>query len=57
MTSLKFGTSGLRGLVRDMPPDVCARYVDAFLRHIEAGGAPASRMLLVGRDLRQSSPG
>lgn len=56
MTSLKFGTSGLRGLVRDMPPDVCARYVDAFLRHIETGGAPASRMLLVGRDLRQSSP-
>lgn len=56
MTSLKFGTSGLRGLVRDMPPDVCARYVDAFLRHIEAGGAPASRMLLVGRDLRRSSP-
>lgn len=56
MTSLKFGTSGLRGLVRDMPPDVCARYVDAFLRHIEAGGAPASRMLLIGRDLRQSSP-
>ena len=32
MSSLKFGTSGLRGLVTDMRPDVCARYVRAFLR-------------------------
>lgn len=53
MTSLKFGTSGLRGLAADLSPETCARHVGAFLRHLEASGP---RMLLVGRDLRASSP-
>lgn len=56
MTGLKFGTSGLRGLVADMTPQVCADYARAFLRHVEAEGLAASRTLLVGRDLRDSSP-
>ena len=57
MSSLKFGTSGLRGLVTDMSPEVCARYVHAFLRHLDAGGTVMpSRRVLVGRDLRESSP-
>lgn len=57
MSSLKFGTSGLRGLVTDMNADVCARYVLAFLDHLEATGALSSgNPVLVGRDLRDSSP-
>lgn len=57
MSSLKFGTSGLRGLVADMRPELCARYVGAFLSHLEAAGGPGSQVpVLVGRDLRASSP-
>lgn len=57
MTSLKFGTSGLRGLVVDLTPDACQRYTRAFLAHLAAGGrlTPGSAVL-VGRDLRASSP-
>jgi phosphomannomutase len=52
---MKFGTSGLRGLVTEMTDPVCARYAGAFLRHLAAeGAAPAE--VLVGRDLRPSSP-
>lgn len=52
---MKFGTSGLRGLVADMTDDVCAAYVSAFVGHLRATGAPPSAVLL-GRDLRPSSP-
>lgn len=57
MSSLKFGTSGLRGLITDMRPDICGRYIRAFLRHLEAVGAGSrDQPVLVGRDLRESSP-
>lgn len=36
-------------LAADMTPETCARYVAAFLHHLETTGP---RMLLVGRDLR-----
>ncbi len=52
---LKFGTSGLRGLVGELTPEVCAAYTTAFLAHLEAGGKGV-RSVLVGRDLRESSP-
>ncbi|WP_224005365.1 phosphomannomutase [Aureimonas sp. SA4125] len=66
MSSLKFGTSGLRGLVGDLVGRPSFAYTLAFLRHLDASrpdtdpaqsvpGA-ASRALLVGRDLRSSSP-
>ncbi|MCW1920802.1 phosphomannomutase [Rhodobacter sp. KR11] len=63
----KFGTSGLRGLVRDLTPDLIADYTRAFLAitetvsgptlgptlgPISGGGGP----LYLGRDLRESSP-
>ena len=32
--SVKFGTSGLRGLVAEMTDAVCAAHVAAFLRHL-----------------------
>ena len=47
----RFGTSGLRGRVRDLSSDLVARHVAAFLRTGPHGGA-----VLVGRDLRPSSP-
>ena len=47
----KFGTSGLRGLVTELSDGLCAAYTRAFLR---ACGQP--EMLLIGRDLRPSSP-
>jgi phosphomannomutase len=52
---MKFGTSGLRGLVSDMTDPVCEAYVKAFLDHLMASGRAPHR-LLVGRDLRPSSP-
>ena len=52
---MKFGTSGVRGLVADMTDPVCASWVTGFLRHLRAEGAPLSEVL-VGRDRRPSSP-
>jgi phosphomannomutase len=52
---MKFGTSGLRGLVSDMTDPVCEAHAAAFLAHLaRGGGRPAA--LLVGRDRRPSSP-
>ncbi|RPE70895.1 phosphomannomutase [Pacificibacter maritimus] len=46
-----FGTSGLRGLVSELTPELVADYVHAFLSTLDAG-----ETLYVGRDLRPSSP-
>ncbi|KMO11332.1 phosphomannomutase, partial [Methylobacterium platani] len=56
MSSLKFGTSGLRGLVTDLEGGPSFAYAAAFLAAIgtEAG---ARREVVVGRDLRDSSAG
>jgi phosphomannomutase len=55
MTSLKFGTSGLRGLVTELPDQVCRAYTLAFLKHMQSAHA-APAVMLVGYDLRSSSP-
>tara|TARA_R110002167_G_C12705210_1_gene654293 strand:- start:1442 stop:2812 length:1371 start_codon:yes stop_codon:yes gene_type:complete len=47
----KFGTSGLRGLVTEMTPNLVAAHVQAFIR-----ACPVGTGLFVGRDLRPSSP-
>ena len=47
----KFGTSGLRGLVAELTPDLVAAYTEAFL-----AVCPVGTGLHVGRDLRPSSP-
>lgn len=47
----KFGTSGLRGLVVELTPDLIHAHVGAFLR-----ACPVGTGLFVGRDLRDSSP-
>lgn len=46
-----FGTSGLRGLVAELTPDLIAAHVGAFIR-----ACPVGSGLFVGRDLRPSSP-
>jgi phosphomannomutase len=51
---VRFGTSGARGLVRDMTDEVCFAYVSAFLQVI---GARAGGSVALGTDLRPSSPG
>lgn len=53
--SLKFGTSGLRGLATDLAGPESRRYAAAFVRYLRQSG-PVAQML-VGEDLRASSPG
>ncbi|MBI4920294.1 MAG: phosphomannomutase [Devosia nanyangense] len=52
--SLKFGTSGLRGLATDLAGTECRRYAAAFVRHLRSGGDTVPQVL-IGRDLRDSS--
>jgi len=54
--SLKFGTSGVRGLVVDLVGQPARRYVAAFLKHLQASGQMQGGRVLVGYDLRPSSP-
>ncbi|MCJ2134417.1 phosphomannomutase [Methylobacterium sp. J-026] len=55
MSSLKFGTSGLRGLVTDLVGGPSYAYARAFFRSVPAEGG--RREVVIGRDLRDSSPG
>lgn len=54
--SLKFGTSGVRGLVVDLEGQPARRYVAAFLKHLQASHQMTGGRVLVGYDLRPSSP-
>ncbi|WP_243372134.1 phosphomannomutase [Microvirga solisilvae] len=56
--SLKFGTSGLRGLVTDLNGVPAYAYSRAFAEMLKADGSAtaAKGHVLVGRDLRESSP-
>ncbi len=55
MSSLKFGTSGLRGLVTDLIGGPSFDYTTAFLKALGPEMAPGTPVL-IGRDLRTSSP-
>jgi phosphomannomutase len=56
LSNLKFGTSGLRGLVTQLPDDVCFAYSYAFLVWMQrAHGIAKSGSVLIGYDLRDSS--
>ncbi len=57
-TSLKFGTSGLRGLVTELNGIPAFVYTRAFTEMLKEDGsaAVAQGRVLVGRDLRHSSP-
>lgn len=52
---MQFGTSGLRGLVKEMTDQACARWTASFMAHLAVSG-DLPEAVLVGRDLRPSSP-
>lgn len=54
--SLKFGTSGLRGLARELIGPATRRYTAAFLAHLQARGAAGRGKVFIGQDFRESSP-
>lgn len=58
-SSLKFGTSGLRGLVVELDGVPAFAYTRAFAEMLKEDGSAAAsgNRVLVGRDLRESSPG
>jgi phosphomannomutase len=57
VSSLKFGTSGLRGLVTELVGLQSRAYSLAFARHmLSLLGSQNVREILIGRDLRSSSP-
>ncbi len=51
--NIKFGTSGLRGLVTDLNDEVCYAYTKAFLQSQKSH----KKVVALGHDLRPSSPG
>lgn len=53
-SGVSFGTSGARGLVSQLTPDVCAAFTLAFL-HIVSKSNPKNQ-LVIGMDRRPSSP-
>lgn len=56
-TNVKFGTSGLRGLVDELSNDICKKYTIGFLNYLLANNIISNTStLLVGLDLRSSSP-
>ncbi|MFY8099164.1 MAG: phosphomannomutase, partial [Allorhizobium sp.] len=55
--TVKFGTSGLRGLSTDLVGSVSALYSTAFARHmLESGALTSGAPIVIGRDFRPSSP-
>jgi len=54
-SSLKFGTSGLRGLAAELEGQAARRYVAAFLRHVAGLGQLGGGRVFIGRDFRASS--
>ncbi|EAU41814.1 phosphoglucomutase, putative [Fulvimarina pelagi HTCC2506] len=56
MSSLKFGTSGLRGLVSDLDGPPAYAWTRGFVGHLERSDQTGSKTVLIGQDLRASSP-
>tara|TARA_R110002126_G_scaffold98508_10_gene229299 strand:+ start:4195 stop:5598 length:1404 start_codon:yes stop_codon:yes gene_type:complete len=54
--SLKFGTSGLRGLAVELEGQAARRYTSAFLQHLVNIGQSGAGQVYLGRDFRASSP-
>jgi phosphomannomutase len=52
-SGVRFGTSGVRGLVSEMSHELCFAYVQAFLQVI---AAKSGSRIAIGMDLRPSSP-
>jgi phosphomannomutase len=56
-SGVPFGTSGVRGLVKDMTDEVCWLYVTAFIQYLKADNqlSDGGQVAIAG-DLRSSSP-
>ena len=54
-SSLKFGTSGLRGLAVELRGQAARRYTAAFLRHTRQSSKAPIHQVYLGRDFRPSS--
>lgn len=54
-SDVRFGTSGLRGLVEQMSDELCYSYVVAFLQSV-VGNVGVDQRVVLGHDLRPSSP-
>lgn len=50
--NVAFGTSGVRGLVKNLTPELCFSFVKGFLQEV----CPTPNKVAVGIDLRPSSP-
>jgi phosphomannomutase len=56
-SGVQFGTSGVRGLVKDMTDKVCFIYVSAFLQHlVKSELVTSDKRVGIAGDLRDSSP-
>jgi phosphomannomutase len=53
LNQIRFGTSGVRDRVENLSPEVCFALVHAFVR---ACGGPSCKKVVLGHDLRPSSP-
>lgn len=57
MSSLKFGTSGLRGLAEELAGPPAADYCHAFLTYaLKTGVIQSGSQVAIGQDLRSTSP-
>lgn len=54
--TLKFGTSGLRGLASELVGQAARRYTAAFLAHLRIRGLAGKGEVFIARDFRASSP-
>ncbi|GAB4546337.1 MAG: phosphomannomutase [Thermodesulfovibrionia bacterium] len=55
-SNVRFGTSGARGLVKDMTDEVCYAYTIGFIRYLEETGELKGRKrIAIGGDLRDST--
>jgi phosphomannomutase len=52
---VSFGTSGVRGLVAELTPDICYGFAQAFVNTITAD-ASLVQSVVIGHDLRPNSP-
>ncbi len=55
-SSVKFGTSGLRGLAVELQGDVARRYTRGFIDYLVSIGASGRGRVFLARDFRPSSP-
>jgi phosphomannomutase len=54
-TGVRFGTSGVRGLVEAMSDELCYAYTSSFIQHA-IGYSKGLKSIVLGHDLRPSSP-